>query len=119
MSSVSFDQAQALERLGGDADLLAQIAVIFRQTAPAKLAEIRQMLEAGNADALARAALSLKGSVANFSAARAWEAAKNLEMAGRGGQLGLARPLAVQLEHEVQCLLSDLLTLAGGNACAS
>ena len=120
MSSVSFDQGQALDRLGGDTDLLLQIAEIFCQTAPPKLAEIRQALAAGDAGTLTRAAHSLKGSVANFSAGRAWEAARNLEMAGRGGQLDLAKELAVQLEHEVECLLGDLKALqAGGQACAS
>lgn len=120
MCNTSFNQDQALDRLGGDTDLLLQIAGIFCQTAPQKLAEIRQAMAAGDAGALTRAAHSVKGSVANFSAQRAWEAARNLEMAARGGQLDLASQLVVQLEQEVQCLLCDLQALQRGNtACAS
>lgn len=120
METGAFNREQTLERLGGDEELLVEIAGIFVQAAQGKLQDMRRALEAGDADALARAAHSLKGSVANFSAERAWDAAKNLEMTARGGQLDLARPMADQLEFEVQTLSEELKNLqAESGLCGS
>ncbi len=108
---MSFDYQQALERLGGDDELLAEIADIFLQSAPAGLAQVRQALDAGAHDDLARAAHTLKGSVGNFADADAFQAAKDLEMAARAAQADRYPELTQRLDSQVAALMNDLQAL--------
>lgn len=98
------DMAVALSRVGGDEELLREIAEIFLDQCPEALSDIRKAAEAGDAQALERAAHSLKGSVSNFGAKSAYDAALRLEMMGRNGQMG-ATPAALQ---ELESALNQL-----------
>lgn len=111
MSSTSppFDRAKALENLGGDAELLAQIAGLFIADWPESLARLRAALAAGDAEALRGAAHAVKGAVANFCAERAVQAMRELEMAGKAGDLACAPQLldaAVAAVEEVLAALA-------------
>ena len=79
--------AAALTRVGGDAELLIEIAELFLRTAPPLLAQIDQAVARRDAGALERAAHTLKGSVGNFAVGEAFQAALKLELLGRSGQL--------------------------------
>ncbi|HEY2906120.1 MAG TPA: response regulator [Vicinamibacterales bacterium] len=79
-----------LARIGGDADLLADISRIFIDGAPKHLEHIRAALDARDADALMRAAHALKGAAANFDAADLVGAARSLEEMGQSGDLTTA-----------------------------
>ena len=75
----ALDRSLALSRVGGDVELLQEIAQLFLEDAPNMLAAIDLALRSGDAHALERAAHSLKGSVSNFGAQCAYEAAFSLE----------------------------------------
>jgi two-component system sensor histidine kinase/response regulator len=77
------DYAVALERLGGDEQLLQEVARLFLDEYPTMLDGIRQAVFQRDANALERAAHSLKGSVANFGSDSAYQAAFQLEQMGR------------------------------------
>jgi len=98
------DRKSALDRVGGDEELLREIARLFLGEYPKDLAEIHRAIEVGNAQDLERAAHSLKGAVANFSADQTRDAAFRLEQIGKSGNLGEARAARQVLEQS----LSDL-----------
>ena len=101
-----------LARVGGDRQLLAEIARLFIEDAPRHLDAIARGLESGNSEALRRAAHGLKGAAANFDAQAVVALARELEEIGRAGDLNLAtRPLD-RLRHETDRLLATLRTIA-------
>ena len=77
------DREMALSRAGGDIGLLREIAMLFLDNHAKWVAEIREAAECGDGQALELAAHGLKGSVANFGAEAAVEAALELEQIGR------------------------------------
>ncbi len=106
------DREAALDRVGGDAELLAEIARLFLEEYPSMIAAIRQAVASGNALALEHSAHSLKGSVANFAADSAWQKAFELEKIGRSGDLTLAPGALRDLEAEFAELAPELRALA-------
>lgn len=107
------DHAVALERVGGDLGLLREIAVLFLIECPRIMADIRAALETGNAAALERAAHSLKGSVGNFGARQAFDAALRLEAIGRSRDLSLAAAAFEDLAAAMDSLHPSLVALGG------
>jgi two-component system, sensor histidine kinase and response regulator len=104
----SLDREVAMARVGGDAELLKEIAVLFLENYEIWLAELREAGAKGDADAVQRTAHGLKGSVANFGAAAA---ALKLENLGRSGELaGMPESLAA-LEAALKTLRGDLESL--------
>jgi HPt (histidine-containing phosphotransfer) domain-containing protein len=73
----------ALLRAGGNIGVLREIAMLFLDNHGKWLAEIREAAAHGDAQALERGTHGLKGSVANFGAEAAVEAALELEQIGR------------------------------------
>lgn len=103
-----FDMTEALENMGGDMDLLKEIIEIFLEDFPNQMREIQEGIDKGDAHVVERAAHSLKGSVANFAAGRAREAAYRLEVLGREGNLGEADEALADLEKEIEGLKGAL-----------
>jgi HPt (histidine-containing phosphotransfer) domain-containing protein len=87
VTTMVLDRDAALERVGGDRELLSEIAKLFLEDYPSNISSIRTAIEQKNAKELERSAHMLKGAVANFAAPGAVEAAFQLEKIGRGGQL--------------------------------
>ena len=81
------DRELALSRVGGDVDLLKEIAILFVQDYPRVLLELHQAIACGDAQAVERTAHGLKGSVSKFGAQAAMEAARTLENLGRAREL--------------------------------
>jgi two-component system, sensor histidine kinase and response regulator len=106
------DPEVIMERVGGDAQFLQELAVIFVDDCPKLLRDIRAAIQAGDPRALEYAAHALKGSVANFGAESARTAALRLEMLGRTGELKPAREACVVLEHEIARFTQALSALA-------
>jgi CheY-like chemotaxis protein/HPt (histidine-containing phosphotransfer) domain-containing protein len=106
------DPEQALRSMGGDRSLLAEMAGLFSQDSTALLEEIRSALEAGNPQAIERAAHRLKGSLLVFGAAPAAGAALALESLGRSGKLEEASPALAALERELERLRPEIAALA-------
>jgi HPt (histidine-containing phosphotransfer) domain-containing protein len=86
MNSAREDQ-QLLDRFDGERDLLRQVAAIFLESVPEQLAELRRAVAAGDAATVTRVAHRLRGSLGNFGAERAVEAALRLEQNGGAGSL--------------------------------
>jgi HPt (histidine-containing phosphotransfer) domain-containing protein len=107
-----FDQAVLLERLDGDLELLREVVQIFAADAPRLLGELHDALDQGNADRVGRAAHTLKGSLALFGAHAATEAARELEMLGRTGNLANGKETAANLVCQLDALLSALADLS-------
>jgi HPt (histidine-containing phosphotransfer) domain-containing protein len=106
------DRAVALERVGGDSELLQEMAQLFLQEYPSQLEAVRAAVRERDAKALERSAHSLKGSVGNFGAAAAQDAALRLEMLGRRGELVEVDQALVHLEVVLDLLEPEMLSLA-------
>ena len=105
---LSFDRAAALERLGDDEELFAEVADLFRTDGPKLLGEIRTAIAAGDAGGLKRSAHGLKGAAGYVGGADAAEAARRLESLATGGDLTDADDAFERLEREVSRLVADL-----------
>jgi two-component system sensor histidine kinase/response regulator len=106
------NQRLALERVGGDEELLREVAQLFLEEYPRSLGEIRVAVEAGDAKLLEREAHSLKGAAANFGAEPVVSAALALEIMGRKAQIGEAPPGLAALEAALTQLHAELEALA-------
>ncbi len=106
-----FDKTVALSRVGGDLELLKEIAVLFLEDYPKSLVEIRQAVEKGDAKRLERTAHGLKGSVSNFGALPAVTAALQLEAMGRDQQLAEVEQVLHTLELALATLRPELESL--------
>lgn len=104
------DRKAALERVEGDAVLLAELANLLVGDCPQMQSSIHEALDRGDSDALARAAHTVKGSVANFAAGKAFAAALNLEQTARRGDLTSAAGAVEALD---EALLELCEALAG------
>ena len=105
---MGFDRQEALERVGGDEELLKEIAELFVEDAPELIEKLRGAVAAGDAAGVETAAHSLKGSVANFGAEEAVAAALRLEQMGREGQLDGAPDAMENLEAEIAVVKDEL-----------
>jgi signal transduction histidine kinase/DNA-binding response OmpR family regulator/HPt (histidine-containing phosphotransfer) domain-containing protein len=107
------DTALALARVGGNVDLLKEMVVVFLMELPKSLRSLRESVTAGDGKAIERAAHKLKGSVGNFAAQPAFEAALKLEVLGRDGNLSEAEPVYAELENEIKRLKLAMANLSG------
>jgi HPt (histidine-containing phosphotransfer) domain-containing protein len=105
------DREIALTRVGGDAELLKEIAQLFIDEYPRVLDELRAALTCGDAKALERTAHGLKGSVSNFGAPAAFEAAHAMEALGRAQQMEEAGQVIRTLELALAALRPELESL--------
>src|SRR4051812_17025255 len=65
-NEAGLDHELAMSRVGGDVELLKELAELFLEEYPRLLAEIRAGYEHGDAKQVESSAHGLKGSVANF-----------------------------------------------------
>jgi HPt (histidine-containing phosphotransfer) domain-containing protein len=105
------DWNAALDRVGGDVDLLKDIARIFIDDCPRALAELRDACARGDCTLAERAAHGLKGAAANFGATRVVDASLHLEKMGRAGTLDGFAPALEVLENGLASLQKELETL--------
>ena len=106
--SPAVDVQEALDRVGGDSELLHELADVFLADCPRLWHNIAEALAKGDARQLARAAHTLKGSVATFGARAAQALAQQLELQGREGNLTHAADTVARLDGELQRLKSAL-----------
>jgi signal transduction histidine kinase/CheY-like chemotaxis protein/HPt (histidine-containing phosphotransfer) domain-containing protein len=104
------DRATALERLGGDEDLFAELAGLFRMEGVRMMEEIRQALKVNDPASVQRVAHGLKGSAGYLGGNRTAEAAHKLEMIGTTRDLSTAPEALQHLEEEINSMLSALNT---------
>ncbi len=108
-----FDREELWMRLDGDEKLFKEIYRLFLEDCPNMLSAIREAIAQGDGEALMQAAHKLKGSVGNFGARRAVEAALRLEDMGREGDLSGAEEGYRTLETEIEHLMEALGQLDG------
>ncbi|MGL4553196.1 MAG: PAS domain-containing protein, partial [Gemmataceae bacterium] len=82
-----YDQAEALERCGGDRELLRELIDLFLADVPGQASGLSAAIASGDAETVYRLAHTLKGAVATFAAEPARAAAMELETIGRSGKL--------------------------------
>ncbi|MDG3005452.1 hybrid sensor histidine kinase/response regulator [Paludisphaera mucosa] len=112
------DEAASLERLGGDVDLLKEIATIFIGDCPRMVDQIADAVARGDAGALKLAAHTLRGSASNFASPAVEDAASRLEKMGSLGDVVGAPEAFAELLPLVDRLASALgqLVAAGGGS---
>jgi len=103
-----YDRADALSRIADDEELLITLLDMFVADAPNYLTEIDNALAAQDWQHLLRAAHTLKGVFATFSARRGERAAKELEAAARAADIGSCSGLASRMHAEVQAFIEAI-----------
>ncbi len=111
----SWNKLEALNRIGGDEELLQEVCQIFLEESPKLLEKLRQAVAAEDAEQVVRAAHSLKGESSYLVAGRASQAARQLEEMGRNRDLSRAREALATLERELAGLHLDLKAWAGAH----
>jgi len=109
--AAAIDRDVALLRVGGDAELLKEIAQLFLEDYPKSMHDLRMAADGGDAKCVERAAHGLKGSVANFGAEAAVEAARTLENMGRAQDLREVEQVIRSLELALAALRPELESL--------
>jgi signal transduction histidine kinase/CheY-like chemotaxis protein len=106
--AASWNRAEALERIGGDEELLRDLRHIFLEESPKLMRTLQLAVATGDADGVMRAAHSLKGEASYLGADRTSHAARQLEEMGRSQDLSRANDVLAVLEREVASLHLDL-----------
>jgi len=114
----AFDPEEVLARVEGDRTLLAELVDIFKVESPRLLTDLRRCIEANDAKGTEYAAHALKGSVGNFGAHAASDAALALELLGRGGDLTGAAGGLEALESEMERVSLGLVRMGEGASAA-
>jgi PAS domain S-box-containing protein len=96
-----FDLNAVLDSLGGDFELVIEIAAIFLAQAPKHMAKIQEGVKIQDPKLLEYSAHALKGTAANLLAQGVVEAASKLEEIGRAGSVDGAKEAFVLLEEEL------------------
>ena len=108
----SIDQAalnELFESVGGDGDFMDEIIEEFFQDTPRQMAIIQDSLASGDAEALRRAAHSLKSNSASFGARHLHKLCMELEDMGKAGELDGAADLAAEIEGEYKLVYRELV----------
>lgn len=116
MADSSVIDPQAIESLralnpGDNDEFLREIAGIFLEDTPLRIAELDESLGAGDIAKFTRAAHSIKGSSANLGALALRAAAEKLEHESRTHGLGSVGALIDQLKHEFARAQNELTAL--------
>ena len=98
------DWPAAWANLEGDRQLMGELARLFLNDLPHQMEAVHKAAEKTQGYDLERAAHRLKGSVGNFAAKPAFEAAYHLEKIARQGDLGKVPEAVGALESEIERL---------------
>lgn len=102
------DRELALDRLGGDEELLGEITGLFLQEYPQMLVRLEEAVRAGDAHGVMETAHSMKGSLATLGAEDGALLALDLEMMGRNGALAASPQALVRLQEMLGALENEL-----------
>ncbi len=98
------DVDEAMNRVGGDRELLRSMIAMFFEQYPQEMAKIRESLARGDAVGVQRAAHSLKGAIGIFGRKEAYAAAERVETQGRASDLSALAPALATLEEALSRL---------------
>lgn len=108
----SIENLRALNPDDND-EFLREIAGIFFEDTPQRLAELDQSLQEGDVAKFTRAAHSIKGSSSNLGALALRAAAEKLEHHARGHGLKDVAPLLAEVKEQFTRAQAALTTLLG------
>jgi HPt (histidine-containing phosphotransfer) domain-containing protein len=111
-----FNHEESVTRLGGDEALFDDILDIFLEDAPKLLEQASTSLCSGDSETLERAAHTLKGLSANFTAPTAVEASYAVEILARERRLQSAALCFPRLEAELHRLEAALRDFRSGRS---
>ena len=97
-----------LADFAGNRKLLAEVIAVFLDEAVTQIDALHTAVASRNGPAIAAAAHALKGSVGLFSRGRAYEAARALELAARGGDIDQADARCSEIARELARVQADL-----------
>jgi HPt (histidine-containing phosphotransfer) domain-containing protein len=107
MNGLQWDKEFALEQAADDAELLAELIVIFRDSIQGDFSIIENGLQGNNASKVCSGAHSIKGAAASLGFNGITEVAKAIEEDSRGGSLSVAEKRLGDLKQ----LMEELLRL--------
>jgi CheY-like chemotaxis protein len=99
-----FDLSKAMTAANGDRELFKEVANLFFNVATRKIAKLKEGVSKNDGKIVQECAHTLKGSVINFGAKRAFEAAQRLELIGKNGTWTAAERAQLELEIEFKLL---------------
>jgi signal transduction histidine kinase/DNA-binding response OmpR family regulator len=114
-TAAAVDRASTLERVGGDVQLLRQLAGVFQDDCARLVPELRGALQGQDAAKVEEAAHTLKGMVGFFGAAAAAETAYRLEKMGASGELAGAEAALDTLVREIERIQEGLASLGAAS----
>lgn len=109
------DAKELLERLSGDAELLAEVVALFLEDCPDRVQAIDAAVRLGDPTGVRATAHALKGAAGNMSAHRLFTAAEALEQLAEAGDLALMPAAFDRIKaaaDELLPVLRDPLTFA-------
>ena len=98
----SFDISRAIEVVGGDMELLKEIAALFLDDCPQKVDRIREGIYRSDVSMVEETAHSLKGAAGNIGAKEIEEKSFKLEMIGKEKRLPDAESALAELEKRIE-----------------
>jgi PAS domain S-box-containing protein len=104
----AFDERVVRARVGENARLFEKMTRLFLEDCPARMRAMRRAIAAGDGEALREPAHALHGAAANFAAAPVVEAARELELQGKNGDLSQSLAAYDVLTREMQRLRQAL-----------
>lgn len=110
-NSSIIDTKELLSRVDGDISLLKEIVDLFLDECPALMSRIKDAIANNSSEELTQLTHTLKGSVGNFAAQYAFNAALELEQIGRNNNLAIASDIYNTLEYEIDRLKQALIAL--------
>jgi CheY-like chemotaxis protein/HPt (histidine-containing phosphotransfer) domain-containing protein len=113
------DWAVALKAVGGDEDILRELAEVFLATSPRWLEELRAAVGRRDAAGVRRMAHTMKGSLGQLGAGAAHAAAQRLETMGHSEDLSDAAEACAALEAEISRLGPELTRFLQPQLCAA
>ncbi len=99
------------ERLDGDFDLFVELSELFYEDSSSLLNKIEDSIKKNDSESLRKSAHTLKGAVSNFSAQRAYDAAYELEIAGKDKVFENAAEKFNSLKHEIDNVINAMKSL--------
>ena len=104
MTEPILDLDALLESVGGDRELLDELATTFAGEVAGWILSLRTAVSSGDSKTVYRVAHGVNGAIGYFKAARVREPAVELETMGREGRLAEAGPVLDRLEEGLRAL---------------
>lgn len=108
------DESRLLSEFGGDREILAELRDLFLSQAPPLYTAILEALDGGVVPDLVKDAHSLKGACATYGAPRLTMVCKEIELAGKAGDLEYARAWRAAFVQEFAALSEGITRIAQG-----